>query len=252
MMKRHVNIPIFIPHLGCPNQCVFCNQRTISGISKFEISLWTLSSFAVVLSFVLTDEKNWLTLISSLVGVTALIFVAKGLAFGHLLCLIFAVVYGIVSIKLRYYSEVITYLGMSAPAALFSLVSWVRNPYKDSAVVEVSRMTKSKFLLSLGFTAVVTVAFYFILKALNTSELIVSTVSILTSCLASVFSFLRSPYYALAYVANDIVLIVLWSIALFTSIAYLPMVVCFVAFLANDTYGFFNWRLMGKSQGNEN
>ena len=37
-MKRHVNIPIFIPHLGCPNQCVFCNQRTISGVNKFEIS----------------------------------------------------------------------------------------------------------------------------------------------------------------------------------------------------------------------
>lgn len=37
-MKRHVNIPIFIPHLGCPNQCVFCNQRTISGVNDFEIS----------------------------------------------------------------------------------------------------------------------------------------------------------------------------------------------------------------------
>ena len=33
---RHVNIPIFIPHLGCPNQCVFCNQRAISGVQKFE------------------------------------------------------------------------------------------------------------------------------------------------------------------------------------------------------------------------
>ena len=32
---RHVNIPIFIPHLGCPNQCVFCNQRTISGVAEF-------------------------------------------------------------------------------------------------------------------------------------------------------------------------------------------------------------------------
>lgn len=32
---RHVNIPIFIPHLGCPNQCVFCNQRTISGVEGF-------------------------------------------------------------------------------------------------------------------------------------------------------------------------------------------------------------------------
>ena len=37
-MKKHVNIPIFIPHLGCPNQCVFCNQRTISGVSRFDIS----------------------------------------------------------------------------------------------------------------------------------------------------------------------------------------------------------------------
>ena len=32
---RHVNIPIFIPHLGCPNQCVFCNQRSISGVNEF-------------------------------------------------------------------------------------------------------------------------------------------------------------------------------------------------------------------------
>ena len=35
---KHVNIPVFIPHLGCPNQCVFCNQRSISGISKFDIT----------------------------------------------------------------------------------------------------------------------------------------------------------------------------------------------------------------------
>ena len=38
MSERHANIPIFIPHLGCPNQCVFCNQRTISGVTDFEVS----------------------------------------------------------------------------------------------------------------------------------------------------------------------------------------------------------------------
>ena len=223
-------------------------KLSLKSFNKFEISLWCASVLAVTLSFVLTDEKNWLTLISSLVGVTALIFVAQGLAFGHLLCLVFAIVYGIVSIKLRYYSEVITYLGMSAPAALFSLISWLRNPYKDSEVVSVSSLTKKKLALSVLLTIAVSFAFYFILKAINTSELIVSTFSVATSCLASVFSFLRSPYYALAYVANDLVLIVLWSIALFTSIAYLPMVVCFLAFLANDTYGFFNWRAIRKKQ----
>lgn len=37
-MSRHVNIPIFVPHMGCPNQCVFCNQRIISGRSEFSVS----------------------------------------------------------------------------------------------------------------------------------------------------------------------------------------------------------------------
>ena len=109
-------------------------------------------------------------------------------------------------------------------------------------------MTKKKFAAALAITFVVTVAFYFILKAINTSELIVSTVSIATSCLASVLSFLRSPYYALAYTANDIVLIILWVIAATSSISYLPMVVCFVAFLANDIYGYINWNSLKRKQ----
>ncbi len=37
-MKKHANIPIFIPHLGCPNDCVFCNQRSISGHMNFDES----------------------------------------------------------------------------------------------------------------------------------------------------------------------------------------------------------------------
>lgn len=37
-MKKHANIPIFIPHLGCPNNCVFCNQRSISGHASFDES----------------------------------------------------------------------------------------------------------------------------------------------------------------------------------------------------------------------
>lgn len=35
---RHVNIPVFIPHLGCPNNCVFCDQRKISGCVSFDES----------------------------------------------------------------------------------------------------------------------------------------------------------------------------------------------------------------------
>ena len=38
LKSRHINIPIFIPHLGCPNNCVFCNQRAISGQREFNES----------------------------------------------------------------------------------------------------------------------------------------------------------------------------------------------------------------------
>lgn len=34
---RHINVPVFIPHMGCPNACVFCNQRRISGKMQFDI-----------------------------------------------------------------------------------------------------------------------------------------------------------------------------------------------------------------------
>ena len=36
MKKRHINVPVFIPHLGCPNNCTFCNQKTISGVKHFD------------------------------------------------------------------------------------------------------------------------------------------------------------------------------------------------------------------------
>ena len=58
----------------------------------------------------------------------------------------------------------------------------------------------------------------------------------------------RSPYYALAYAINDLVLIVLWTLASLADISYVPMVACFVMFFANDIYGFINWQKMKRKQ----
>ncbi|MBQ1229975.1 MAG: nicotinamide mononucleotide transporter, partial [Clostridia bacterium] len=69
-----------------------------------------------------------------------------------------------------------------------------------------------------------------------------------TSFLAVYLTFRRSPFFALAYAANDIVLILLWSMASASEIRYISVTVCFVAFLVNDLYGFFNWKRMEKRQ----
>ncbi len=223
-------------------------KNPFKSLTRFEKILWLSSMIVVVLSFVLSPNNDWMTLISSLIGVTALIFVAKGYVLGQILTVVFAVFYGIVSYFFTYYGEMITYLLMTSPIAIMSVISWIRHPYKDSAEVTVARLSKKTVLILCASTAVVTALFYFILKALGNANLAVSTVSVTTSFLASALTLLRSPYYALAYGANDIVLIILWILASIEDISYLPMVACFLMFFINDIYGFINWRRMQKRQ----
>ncbi|MBQ7788540.1 MAG: nicotinamide mononucleotide transporter [Clostridia bacterium] len=217
-------------------------------LNKFELCLWIFSLVSVIVSFLIPENKDFLTLIASLIGVTALIFVAKGEALGQVLCIVFAIFYGIISFFFKYYGELITYVGMSAPMALISLISWIRHPYKGTHEVEVSRVSKKSVSIMLILCTIVTIAFYFILDFFNTANIIFSTISITTSFLAVYLTYLRSPYYALGYMANDIVLIVLWVLASIESPSYIPMIICFIVFFINDLYGFINWRKMQKRQ----
>ena len=217
-------------------------------LSSFEWGLWILSLAVVTVSFLIMPNKDYLTLTASLIGVSALIFVSKGHVFGQILTVIFAVFYSIVSVIFNYYGELITYAYMTAPMAVISIISWIRHPHKKTRSVEIHRVTSKQVLVMLVISSAVTVGFYFILRALNTSNLIISTVSVFTSFLAVYLTFLRSPFYALAYGANDIVLIVLWALATQNNSSYAPMIVCFAMFLINDLYGFVNWRRIEKIQ----
>lgn len=225
-------------------------KNIFRNFTKFELGLWLTSVVLVSASYLLVPEKDVLTLLASVIGVTALIFVAKGYVLGQILCVIFAVFYGVISFFFRYYGEMITYLCMSAPMAISATVSWLKHPYGKTKEVEVHRLNGKHIAVVCALTVAVTVAFYFILKALNTPNLLFSTLSVATSFLASALTFLRSPYYALAYGANDVVLIVLWVLATVENVAYFPMIICFSVFLANDLYGFFNWQRIQKRQGN--
>ena len=166
-------------------------------LNKFELILWITSLIVVSLSFIFTKDSGVLSLCASLIGVTSLIFLAKG--HNLVLIIVFAVLYGIISIKNKYYGEMITYLGMTAPMAVVALINWVRNPYKESDEVEVSSVSKKQLRIMSISSVFVTIAFYFILKWLGNDSLIISTVSILTSFLASYLSALRSPYASLLY-----------------------------------------------------
>ena len=217
-------------------------------LNRFEKGLWLTSVLAIAGSAVLSGAVDALNVIASLIGVTALIFVAKGYVLGQVLTVVFAAFYGVISFFCQYYGEMITYLGMSAPMAALAAVEWLRNPYRGTREVQIRRLTKTHAVRLIVLSLIVTVIFYFILKALGNASLIVSTLSVTTSFLASALTYYRSPWYAAAYAANDLVLIVLWIIASETDPACMPMIACFAMFFLNDMYGFINWRRMAKRQ----
>ncbi|MCI9406052.1 MAG: nicotinamide mononucleotide transporter [Oscillospiraceae bacterium] len=219
------------------------------GFIKGEAALWGLSVLLMILSFCIFDRQGFLTLAASLIGVTSLIFNAKGHPVGQLLMVFFSGLYGWISFTFAYYGEMITYLGMTAPMAVFAFVSWVRNPYEGNrAQVKVSRLKKWEAALLPALTGAVTWGFYDILAAFHTANLVMSTVSVATSFLAAYLTFRRSRFFALAYGANDMVLVVLWALAAAEDRSYLSVTVCFGLFFIGDLYGFASWSRMQKRQ----
>lgn len=225
------------------------HKKLTDYFSKAEILLWLLSVFTIVVSFCIFDRKNFLTLVASLVGITSLIFNAKGNPFGQFLMILFSLLYGIISYSFSYYGEMITYLGMTMPMAVFALISWLKNPYNNNkAEVKVNLISRKEVGFMLLCAVLVTAIFYFVLEFFNTANIIPSAVSVTTSFLAVYLTFRRSPYFALAYAANDVVLIVLWVLASSADTRYISVTVCFFAFLINDLYGFIAWQKMKKRQ----
>lgn len=214
-----------------------------------ELLLWSGSVAVILLAFCLFDRTNWLTLLASLIGVTSLIFNAKGNPVGQALMVLFSLLYGIISYTFSYYGEMLTYLGMTMPMALFALISWLRHPYNGSrSEVRVNRISRREALWMGAASLAVTAVFAVLLAHFRTANLVPSTVSVTTSFLAVYLTFRRSPWFALAYAANDGVLILLWALASLKDPRYLSVVVCFAAFLVNDIYGFVRWQAMKKRQ----
>ena len=233
----------------CKRVLVFLEEQMKGYFTKEEMGLWGASVGTILLAFALFDRGNGLTLAASLIGVTSLIFNAKGNPAGQVLMVIFSLLYGVISWQVAYYGEMITYLGMTMPMAIVALVSWLRHPYQGNrAEVQVDRLRSGEWLPASLLTAVVTVVFYFILRAFHTANLALSTLSVTTSFAAVYLTARRSPWYAVAYAANDCVLIVLWLLAARWDRSCLSVAVCFCAFLVNDLYGFLCWQKMHRRQ----
>ena len=224
-------------------------QNPWKELSVKEWWLWSISMLIVTVSNLVGGSFDVLTLAATWVGITSLIFAAKGNVWAQFLMIAFSILYGIISFRFRYWGEMITHLGMTLPMAVWSAVTWLRNPSAGSkSEVAIRKLEKKHFLFLLVLSIVVTGAFYFILRWLETPNIVFSTLSVTTSFLAASLTMLRSSYYALGYAANDLVLIVLWGLAAAKDPVYIPVIINFMIFFMNDMYGFISWKKRERTQ----
>lgn len=213
---------------------------------------WLLYSISllVVIGANLIVKVDVLNLITTIIGVTALIFIAKGNVWGQVCSVLFCFFYSAQAYLQRYYGEIIICMVMTLPLAIFSIVTWIRNPFKkDETVVKICYISLKEKVFLAFLSVLVTTVFYFVLKALGTASLLVSTISVFTSFLASYLMLRRNSFYAVAYMLNDVVLITLWGIATINDLSNASVLACFLMFLFNDLYAFVKWKNREKEQG---
>lgn len=217
-----------------------------------EIVLLSISVLIITTVFIFSKDKNVISFIVSILGIISVMMCSKGLFYAPILDFVYYVLYIIMSFQQRYYGEIFVYVFIMIPLTISTLSVWVKNKNKENNTVKVNRISKKEWLFLFISCLVIPFIFYFILKLLNTSQLIISTLSIVTSIFASYLLLRRSSFYALGYILNDIVLIILWSLTFAGgNLSNLPLVISLFVYLINDFYGLFRWKKQEKEQNKE-
>jgi len=211
--------------------------------------IYLISIVIILASNLFSKEIDYFKMVATFIGATSLIFIAKGHFLGQIIMVVFATFYSILSYFNGYYGEIIISTGLTLPLAISSIFTWIKNPYKKGEnVVKVYRLTKKDIFITIIVALVVVCGGFFVLRALNTNNLIVSSISLGTSFVASYLMFRRNSFYAVVFMLNDIVLIVLWSLASVNDVTNLSIVSCFSMFFMNDLYAFISWKIREKKQ----
>jgi len=197
-------------------------------------------------------KSDVLTTICSIVGIITALLLAKGKNLGQIFGLLIVALYSIVSFKSGYYGEVIIYLCIMLPMYVVGIVSWIKHQNKDTNTVEVNNIKIKEWIIVLFVSTVCFIGIYFLLKAFNTNQLFISSLSVIDSLFAVYLGVRRSKYSFYFYVVNDLILILLWGIPVVTgTIILIPMVFNPLINLINDLYGIYNWKKLEKMQGVE-
>ncbi len=192
------------------------------------------------------------TIIDSLYTITYLttaILMSKGKVESYFIGFFSVIFYGIVSYNQGYYGELLITIFLTFPIMIIGIISWLKHQDKEDDVVIISSLSKKEIIFAFSSQLILFWGYYFLLKVFNTDLLIISSLSIVTSVLASYFEARRSEVSLFCYVANDLILITLWIIPIINgNTSLISVLIGPLLLLVNDIYGSYNWKRLKNIQ----
>ena len=228
-------------------------KKLLKNWKWYEIGFLCVSFLALIICFIFTVDKNYLSLVCSLIGVFYVMLSSKGFFWAPIVNIVYCIMYIILAFSQQYYGEVILNGCFILPLAVVATIKWLKDKNaRVNNIVKVAKLPWQEYLYITIIAIIASFGIYFMLLALNTAETIVSTAVFVFSIVGTYLMYRRSSYYALAFILNNIALIILWTISVVNNgLEYLPMVISFSIFLILNSYGLIRWKLQEKNQNNQ-
>lgn len=185
-----------------------------------------------------------LTIFCSLFGIVGVFFIAKGMVVGQMISIVYAVLYATMSYFNHLYGEMIVTLAVTLPIYVATIVTWLRNSSKKDKVVKVNKsLSVLEWVLIFVVAAGLGVGVYYMLRAFNTANLLISTFSVMAGAMAGYLALRRCEYNFIFYILSNIVCICLWMFMIIKdkNVSYIPTITLFVVPLFLNVFGMITW-----------
>lgn len=199
-------------------------------------------SIILVLAVGFIFESNLTTTLSSIIGIITALLIAKGKNLGQVFGLISALLYSFVSLRNKFYGEVIIYMFIMLPMYLIGILSWIKHQSKKTNTIQINNIKLKEWIIVSIICVFAFLGIYYLLSFFKTKELFISALSVVSSLFAIYLGIRRSRYSFYFYIMNDFILIALWGIPVINGeIALFPMLFNPIINFINDSYGIYNW-----------
>jgi nicotinamide mononucleotide transporter len=227
--------------------------KVYKGYTIIDLILILTGIIAVTISGILFGSK-WYIIANTLLGLLCVFTQAKGKIATQFIGIIYFCFYIFICYSQKYYGEGLLYLIIMLPMYIYGAIHWLMNyDKKDNVVIVKSNLSKLEWLLSSLLIIGIGISVFFILKALNTNQLVLNTLSFVSMLPAVYLLIRRCKWNQVAFLINDFIVPILWIFLVINGdLSFIPMCIYHIFQIMYDVYGLSEWIKIEKSQKNEN